>query len=175
MKRAVLYLRVSTDEQHAENQLQPLKKFCKQRDLEIVEVYMEAGTAWKSGHQPRWAQLMKDAAHRHFDVLVTWSLDRITREGIDTIFMRIKALKTYNISVLSYQEQWLETLGSMADLFIALLSWVANFESSRRSERTKAGLEFARHNGHGRRGPDKHKRKTRTIKRPVFFTPETQA
>jgi len=174
MKRAALYLRVSTQQQHSENQLEPLQEFCKQRGLEIVKVYAENGSAWQSGHQPQWAQLMKDSSHRHFDIVVTWALDRITREGIPTIFMRIKALKQYGVPVLSFQESWLESLGDMSDLFIALLSWIANFESKRRSERTKAGIAEKRKHVHGKRGKDRVKRKRRTIKRPVSFEPETQ-
>jgi putative DNA-invertase from lambdoid prophage Rac len=175
MKRAVLYLRVSKDDQHPSNQLQPLQQFCREKNLEIVATYQENGSAWTAGHQPEWKRLIADASHRHFDVLVCWSIDRLTREGIDAIFMRIKTLKSYNVTVLSYQEQWLETLGEMTDLMLALLSWVANFESSRRSARTKAGIAEKRLNGGGKRGKDRTKRKHRTIKRPVFFTPEAQA
>ena len=169
MKRAVLYLRVSKDDQHPENQLQPLQQFCKEKNLEIVATYQENGSAWTAGHQPEWKRLIADASHRHFDVLVVWSIDRMTREGIDAIFLRIKTLKSYNVTVLSFQEAWLETLGSMADLMLAILSWVANFESSRRSSRTKAGIAEKRLHGGGKRGPDKKKRKTRIIKRPVFL------
>jgi putative DNA-invertase from lambdoid prophage Rac len=172
MKRAVLYLRVSKDDQHLENQLQPLQRFCQERNLEIVATYQENGSTWSAGHQPQWKRLIGDAAHRHFDVLVCWSIDRLTREGIDAIFMRIKVLKGFNVSVISYQEAWLETLGSMADLMLAILSWVANFESDRRSKRTKAGIAEKRLRGGGRRGKDKVKRKRRTIKRPVFFERE---
>ena len=97
----------------------------------------------------------------------------MTREGISTIFMRIKALKSYGVTLLSYQEVWLETLGEMADIFIALLSWVADFESQRRSERTKAG-NASKNDRFWPRGPDKKKRKTRVIKRPEIFTSESQ-
>ena len=174
MKRAALYLRVSRGTiQTTDNQLGPLQEFCRLRDLEIVRTYQENESAWLVGHQHEWSRLMKDAANRHFDYVVVWSLDRVTREGISTIFMRIKALKSYGVSLLSYQEAWLETLGEMADLFIALLSWVAHFESQRRSERTKAGIARARSAGGGRRGPDKKKRKTRIIKRPGNFMLES--
>ncbi len=104
MKRAALYLRVSKGIQHTENQLEPLQQFCKERGLTIVRTYEENSTARTAGHQPQWSQLVKDAAHRHFDYVVTWSLDRITREGIDTIFLRIKTLKGYGVTLLSYQE-----------------------------------------------------------------------
>lgn len=169
MKRAAIYVRVSTAEQTVDNQIKPLKEFCFERGLEIVNVYSETESAWVNGHQREWALLMHGAAARHFDVVVVWSLDRVTREGISTIFMRIKALKSYGVTLLSYQEAWLETLGEMADLFVAQLSWVAQFESKRRSERTKAGLDRARASGAGRRGKDTHKRKRRVIYRPLDF------
>jgi DNA invertase Pin-like site-specific DNA recombinase len=170
MKRAAIYVRVSKGEQTTENQLKPLQEFCAVRGLEIVKTYSENESAWINGHQREWAQLMHGAASRHFDYVIVWSLDRVTREGISTIFMRIKALKSYGVTLLSYQESWLETLGEMADLFIAQLSWVAQFESKRRSERTKAGLERARASGAGRRGKDTRKRKRRVIYRPLDFT-----
>ena len=175
MKRAVLYIRTSKTTQCPENQLPQLEQFCKERNFEVVRVYAEQESAWARGHQHEWSELMKAAAHHHFDYVIVWSLDRMCREGIDTIFLRIKTLKSYGVTVLSYQETWLETMGGMADLFIAILAWVANFESNRRSERTKAGLARARAAGKGKRGVDKVKRKHRTIKRPTFFTPEAQA
>ena len=175
MKRAALYLRVSTGTQTTDNQLQPLTEFCRIRNLEIVRTYSENESAWQVGHQHEWARLMQDAAHRHFDCVVVWSLDRVTREGISTIFLRIKTLKGYGITLLSYQESWLETLGEMADLFIALLSWVAQFESSRRSERTKAGLARAKAAGAGRRGKDSYQRKRKVLYRPEKITPKGHA
>ena len=172
MKRAALYVRVSTSEQTTDNQLQPLQKLCLDRGFEIVRTYQENESAWQSGHQHEWARLMQDASHRHFDYVAVWSLDRVTREGIAAIFLRIKSLNSYGVKLLSYQEPWLETLGDMADLFIALLSWVAQFESQRRSERTKAGLARARAAGAGRRGKDSYQRKRRVLYRPVKFTSE---
>ena len=66
MKRAVLYLRVSKDDQHPENQLEPLKQFCKERNLEIVATYQENGSAWTAGHQPQWKRLIADASSPAF-------------------------------------------------------------------------------------------------------------
>ena len=68
--KAALYLRVSSKEQHTENQLQPLEQFCKQRGFEIVNVYAENESAWQAGHQHEWARLMHDAGSRRFNVVV---------------------------------------------------------------------------------------------------------
>jgi len=72
--KAALYLRVSSKEQHTENQLLPLEEFCKQRGFEIVKVYAENESAWQAGHQHEWAQLMHGAKSRHFNVVVVWAV-----------------------------------------------------------------------------------------------------
>jgi putative DNA-invertase from lambdoid prophage Rac len=82
---------------------------------------------------------MHDAESRRFNNMVVWAPDRITREDVSSIFMKIQTLRRYGVMVLSVQESWLEGLGEMSDLFVAMLAWVANFESRRRSERTLAG------------------------------------
>jgi putative DNA-invertase from lambdoid prophage Rac len=162
-EKAVLYLRVSTGDQNYENQRPPLTELCTSRNFELSEVYAENESAWRAGHQHEWARLMHDAQSRRFTKVVVWSLDRITREGVESIFMKIRALRQCGVTVVSYQEQWLEPLGEMGDLFISLLAWVASFESRRRSERTLAGLARAKASGTvlGRRkgSRDKKRRK----------------
>jgi DNA invertase Pin-like site-specific DNA recombinase len=175
MKRAVLYIRTSKTTQCPENQLPQLEQFCKDKGLTIVRVYAEQESAWVKGHQHEWKLLMTAAPHGHFDAVVIWSLDRMCREGVGEIFSRIKTLNNYGIEVLSFQEQWLQGMAAMADLFISLLGWVAWFESDRRSQRTKAGIAQKRLHGGGKRGPDKTKRKTRVIKRPTNFTSDSYA
>ncbi len=140
--KVALYLRVSTKEQHTDNQLAPLEQFCKQRNFEVVRVYAENESAWKAGHQHEWAQLMRDAESRRFTAVIVWSLDRVSREGVSSIFLTIQTLRRYGVSIISLQESWLEGLGEMSELFVAMLAWVASFESKRRSERTLAGLAF---------------------------------
>ena len=175
MKRAVLYIRTSKTSQCPENQLPQLEQFCKDKGFTIVRVYAEQESAWVRGHQHEWKSLMSAAPHGHFEAVVIWSLDRMCREGVGEIFSRIKTLNNYGIEVLSFQEQWLQGMAAMADLFISMLGWVAWFESQRRSERTKAGLAKRRKEGKGKRGPDKTKRKIRIQKRPTKFTPDTYA
>ena len=143
MNRVALYLRVSSKLQTTENQLQPLEQFCKQRGFEIVRVYAENESAWQSGHQKEWARLMHDAESRRFNAVVVWALDRITREGVSALFLKIQTLRRYGVSIISLQEQWLEGLGEFSELFVSMCGFIANFESKRRSERTKAGLARA--------------------------------
>ena len=157
--KAALYLRVSSKEQHTENQLLPLEQFCKQRGFEVVNVYAENESAWQAGHQHEWARLMHDAESRRFNVVVVWALDRVTRQGVSSLFLQIQALRRNNVGLISVQEQWLEGLGEFSELFVSMCGFIASFESKRRSERTKAGLARALKNGSklGRRTGSKDK------------------
>lgn len=163
MAKVVIYLRVSSSEQTTENQLPPLEKWIADRGHELVEVYQEEETAWKSGHQRELARLFADLPKHRPDICLVWALDRLTREGIGKIFELINRFKLYGVQVISLQEPWTEQSGPMADLLVAVVAWAAEFESRRRSERTLAGLARALKEGKKLGRPkgskDKQKRK----------------
>jgi len=171
--RCALYLRVSTEEQTVENQLPALKAFAQARSWEIVEIYQEEESAWKSGHQSELARLKSDAAKRRFNVVLVWALDRLTREGIAAILKLVDQFKLYGVRLISYQESWTEAPGELGELLYAITGWAGKFESERRSSRTRAGLERAKKHGTrsgiptGKRGPDKKKRHRRWLRRPL--------
>ena len=165
MSRVVIYLRVSTTEQTTENQLPALQKWVADRGHELVEVYSENESAWRSGHQHELSRLFADLPKRKVDTCLVWALDRLTREGIARIFEIVNRFKAYGVHVISYSESWTEQSGPMADLLYAITAWVAEFESRRRSERTLAGLARAIAQGKKLGRPngatDKRKRKRR--------------
>ncbi len=149
MKEACCYLRVSTGQQDATNQLPAIKAWCESRGYELAEVYQEAESSWRQGHQHELSRLLQDIRRgkRKYDVVLIWALDRLTRGGIASILGLVNEFKRYGCQVISIQETWTEQSGLMADLLYAVTGWVAQFESTRKSERVKAGL--ARVKGHG--------------------------
>ena len=138
--RAVIYTRVSTADQDNENQGLELRKLAARRKYEIVGEYAETASAWRNGHQSELSRLMTDATKHKFDLVLVWSLDRVSREGVLRILNIIHRLKLYGVRIISYQESWTDAPGELSDLLYALTGWVAETESRRRSERTKAGL-----------------------------------
>src|SRR6201995_1142018 len=81
MKRAALYLRVSTVDQNPETQGIELRQFAKQRGYEIVQEYVDHGVSGTRVRRPALDQLFKDA-HRHkFDAVLVWSSDRLARSA----------------------------------------------------------------------------------------------
>lgn len=143
--KAAIYARVSSDQQDTGNQVMALESWAKQRGFDLVAVYRESETAWKAGHQAELAKLVLDARRHKFEVVLVWALDRLSREGAGTILNLVNTLKP--VRVFSHQESWTESPGIVGDILYAITGWVAQMESERRSERTKAGLVKAVANG----------------------------
>ena len=145
--KCAILLRVSDQSQHTENQLPELKALAERRGLEVAKVYEIQESAWHGAHQKLLTAVYADAKAGRFEVLLVWALDRLSREGPLATLQRIDRLGKSGGKVWSLQEPWTEVGGEMLDLLLALTGWVARWESNRRSERTKAGLERARAEG----------------------------
>lgn len=149
MLKAAIYARVSTDDkgQDTANQTTPLASYAERRGWPVVHVYTEEESAWKGGHQKELSRALEDARRGRFNVLLVWSLDRVSREGPLAILKLVDRLGRYRCQIISLQESWTEAPGELFPLLLALAGWVAEQESKRRSERTKAGLARVRATG----------------------------
>ena len=78
MKRAILYMRVSTVDQHPESQLHDLRELARQRGYEIVHEYTDRISGTKA-KRPGLDELMRDARRGRFDVVLVWASDRLAR------------------------------------------------------------------------------------------------
>src|SRR5262245_61413891 len=81
MKRAVLYLRVSTIDQTTANQERELRGIAGSMGCEIVKVYKDHGISGAKGREkrPAFDALCRDATKRRFDMVMAWSVDRLGR------------------------------------------------------------------------------------------------
>lgn len=167
-----VYIRVSSSDQTAENQLPAILDYCKAHWWPEPEIYAENESAWKQGHQRELARLLDNirSGKRKYDYLIIWSLDRLCRQGIAAILQLVSTFETYGCHIISIQESWTTVDGPMRELFIAMAAWAAKFESDRRSARTKAGLARVRANGKKLGRPvGKKDSKKRRKKRPVVY------
>ena len=164
--KAAAYIRVSTETQTTDNQLPAIQALCNARGWELVKVYSENVSAWSGGRQTELARCIKDAEHNHFEIIVVWALDRVSREGPLRVLSLIEHLHQRGIKLLSVQEPWSETAGDFAPVLYSITAWVGKWQSDRKSEATKAGIARAKLSGNGKRGTDKKKRIRRWLKRP---------
>lgn len=145
--KVALYVRVSTYDQAEANQMPAIESLIQRRGFEPVRTYQEQVSAWSAGHQKEFSRLLKDAKAGEFSGLVVWSLDRITREGPGKIIQIVDRLEKAGIAVISIQEPWTELPSDIRPLLLSFYGWIANQESKRISERTKAGMLRKKMNG----------------------------
>lgn len=149
MKTAI-YARISTKEkgQDADNQLIQLREFSARQGWEIVDEYIDEMSGGTSERE-QFQRMFADAADRKFDVLLFWSLDRLSRQGALATLQHLNRLSELGIAWRSYSEAYLDStgLGLFKDAVIAILATVAAQEKLRISERTKAGLSRVRREG----------------------------
>lgn len=142
--KAALYVRVSTKNhgQDVTNQLLQLRDYAQKAGITIYKEYAD-NESGDSDKRKGFTDMLADAAKRKFDVLLFWSLDRFSREGVRKTIYYFELLESYGINFKSYTEQYLDSTGIFKDVIISLLATLARQEKVRISERVKAGLQKA--------------------------------
>jgi len=146
--RVGLYARVSTKDkgQDAENQLRQLREFASTQGWTIVRSYVDQATG-KHSDRDQFQQMFAAASKREFDILLFWSLDRLSREGTVETLNHLQRLTSYGVNYRSFTEQYLDSTGIFKEAVIGILAAIAKQERVRLSERTLAGLAKARASG----------------------------
>src|SRR3989344_2657805 len=109
-KKCVIYMRVSKSDktQDPENQKEPLKKMAESLGLKVVGHYTDMASGGNS-NRPKFQQMLKNAKERKFDIILVWSLDRFSREGISNTLAYLEGLTKSGVGLKSLQESWLDT------------------------------------------------------------------
>jgi DNA invertase Pin-like site-specific DNA recombinase len=87
MKRVAIYLRVSTSKQETSNQRRELEAVAARSGWQIVKVFQDAGTSGAKGRdkRPGLDALLKAVNGKEFDMVATWSVDRLGRSLTDLL------------------------------------------------------------------------------------------
>jgi DNA invertase Pin-like site-specific DNA recombinase len=145
MKRAALYLRVSTVDQHPETQGIELRQFAKQHGYEIVQEYVDHGVSGTKVRRPALDRLLKDANHHKFDAVLVWSSDRLAR-STKHFLQVLDDLSELGIQFLSQREA-IDTEGPLGRAIVVIISAIAELERSLIVERVRAGMRRAKLEG----------------------------
>jgi DNA invertase Pin-like site-specific DNA recombinase len=145
MKRAAVYVRVSTVDQHPETQLHDLRQFAVQRGFQIVQEYTDHGFSGTKARRPALDQLMEDARRHKFDVLLVWSIDRLAR-STKHLLQTLDELNGRGIQFLSQREA-IDTEGPLGRAIIVIVSAMAELERCIMIERVRAGMRRAKIEG----------------------------
>lgn len=144
--RVAVYSRVSTDRQETQNQTKQLREFAATQGWAIIREYVDVASG-KTGDRAQFKALFVAASRREFDLVLFWSLDRFSREGVFETLKHLQTLTGYGVGYRSFSEQYLDSCGMFRDAVISILAVIAKQERVRLSERTLAGLARARAQG----------------------------
>ncbi len=155
-QRVGLYLRVSTMDQETENQLRQLRALCKRQGWIVYKEYVDVESGRKGKRErTEFAELFRDAARHRFDLVLFWSLDRFSREGITKTIAYLQQLDACGVKFKSLTEPFLDSDNELvAHILLGVLSYFAQLEATKISSRTKAGLERVRAQGRTLGRPD---------------------
>jgi DNA invertase Pin-like site-specific DNA recombinase len=148
IETVALYARVSTKDgrQDTENQLIALREYCQKQGWAIAAEYVDHETGGTS-KRPHFQRMFVDARARKFDLVLFWSLDRLSREGAAKTLNHLQRLTSYGVGWRSKTEEYLDSTGMFKDAVIAILAVIAKQERVRRSERAKAAIAKLRKQG----------------------------
>jgi hypothetical protein len=97
--KVIIYARVSTKDkgQDCENQLAELRSFVAKKTVDGWKLSgeYEDYASGKSSERPNFRKLFEDAARRKFDLVLFWSLDRFSREGVLETLQHLQRLNSH--------------------------------------------------------------------------------
>jgi DNA invertase Pin-like site-specific DNA recombinase len=146
--KVALYLRVSKDDgrQDVANQRLQLEDFCKRQGWPIVAEFADRASG-KSGDRPQFRKMLDAASRKEFDLLLFWSVDRLSREGTLAVLQYLRQLDSWGVQWRSFTEPYFDAAGPFKDVVLSVAATLARQERLKIVERTKAGLERARKAG----------------------------
>lgn len=155
LKRACLYLRVSTTRKEKHGDLrtfdqdpavqeQPLRDLVAQRGWTLQRVYSDRASGAKE-RRPGLDALLADARRGAFDVVLVFRFDRFAR-SVKQLVLALEEFQALGIDFVSHQEA-LDTSTPMGRAMFTIIAAMAELERSVIRERVAAGLEYARNHG----------------------------
>jgi len=145
MKKALIYCRVSTEEQAKEGySLDAQEKFCsefaKDNGYRITDVYRDEGKSATTLNRPELQDLLARCQQdKSIEAVIVQETDRLARNTKDHLTIRATLKKT-GVKLISVAQPMLDDSpeGNMID---TILASVNQFQSDINSRKTKKGLQ----------------------------------
>ncbi|HEY9684086.1 MAG TPA: recombinase family protein [Oculatellaceae cyanobacterium] len=144
-KTAVIYCRVSTEDQSCERQERDLKVFAERAGYDVKAIYKETASGAKNDRKQR-AEVMKLAQARQIDAVLVTELSRWGRSTTD-LLETLNRLASFNVSVIAQTGMTFDLSSAQGKLMLGIMASLAEFERDLLRERVKSGLNAAKAKG----------------------------
>ena len=147
MNRAVIYSRVSTNEQTVENQLRVLREVAEKRGLEVVREISDEGISGAKGRDERqgFDELIKGSVKNEWDIILVWDVSRLGR-SLKHLVSFLEDIQSAHCDMYIHQSG-IDTSTASGKMMFGMLSVFSEFERSMIRERVIAGQQRAVANG----------------------------
>jgi DNA invertase Pin-like site-specific DNA recombinase len=144
-KKAVIYTRVNTMDQHPEMQKQELVDYVKRRGWSLYKEYSDKGVSGAVERRPALDALLEDCRSRKVDMVVVWKFDRFAR-SLKQLLNALELFRTLKIGFVSCTEA-IDTSLPHGEMLFQIMGAIAQWERALITERVRAGLQHARSQG----------------------------
>src|SRR5437868_11975438 len=145
IKRAGIYTRVITTDQHPEIQQRELVAYVKRRGWTQYRVYCDKGISGATEKRPALTALFDDCRRGTINVVVVWKFDRFAR-SLKQLLNALELFWRLNVDFISCTEA-IDTSLPHGEMLFQIIGAIAQWERSVIVERVKAGLNHARQQG----------------------------
>lgn len=141
MKRAALYIRVSTDRQSEEGysvefQEEKLRAYCNATNMIVCDTFIDPGYSGSNLDRPALQALIRRIYE--FDAVLVYKLDRLSRSQKDTLYLIEDVFIPNNVAFISLSESF-DTGTPFGRAMVGILSVFAQLERENIKERMLSG------------------------------------
>ena len=145
MKKAAIYIRVSTDAQREEGysvdaQKEMLTAYCVSKSIKNYDYYIDAGFTGSNIDRPGLKRLVGDINNNLISYVLVYKLDRLSRSQKDTLYLIEDVFNPHSVSFVSLSES-MDTSTPLGRLMLGILSAFAQLERENIRERTRMGMK----------------------------------
>jgi DNA invertase Pin-like site-specific DNA recombinase len=152
MDKAVIYSRVSTQDQDYQRQIDELKRYAEYQNYEVVGTFAEkvSGTI-KGKHREEFTRMQEFVLYNEVKHVLVWELSRLGRKMVD-VTNNVNEFAEKGVNVYSKKDN-LNSLGRdgkldpMTMIILGVLSGFSELERETTIERSKSGLDRHIRNG----------------------------
>lgn len=150
MKKAIGYVRVSTQEQASEGvslsaQEAKIRAYAQLNDFSLTNIEVDAGLSGKNTDRAGLQNILRMVENGEVGAVIVYKLDRLSRKVTDTLEM-IEHFEKLGVAFHSIQEK-VDTKSAIGKFFLTITAAFAQMERDVISERTVMALKEKRRQG----------------------------
>ena len=146
-ERVALYARPSSDGRTPEKQLAELQNIADQNGWRVAREFVDQGISLPKGkdQRPQFDEMCKEVREGHYDLIMTWSVDRLGR-SLRHLINFLDELQLKKVDLFLYK-QGVNTTMPAGKMLFQMLNVFSDFERAIIQERINEGLNRAKAKG----------------------------